>query len=308
MRLKQLILLLGATASLSIMGISVSRADQIDVPYLIQIVNNTNEIKNNTMATLTALNKYISAWIDPWKAEDKAAPSLQTMQESFSQLGKLISENPTNQLGKSQGLNSGLLTGAGNNLYSNAPLTPTSAPIYANDLVYSTILGSPFYPKEDPRKAKNPSIDPLANYIKNAGGLFLNHALPNPGGRGTAAAKDRYQKYYNTAIAVESFNGFVLSNQITDGNQLNTLQTKLVTQASDPAEWFAKLATESIGIVLRQILLYQSQCFVLLTQLVQTQKQMVTAQVMTNALLLTINQTNETLLVSSAEGTPVQAP
>jgi hypothetical protein len=60
--------------------------------------------------------------------------------------------------------------------------------------------------------------------------------------------------------------------------------------------------SEKIGYVLRQILLYQSQTFVLMTQIVQLQKQMVSAQVMTNATLVAVNQVNERVLAADAQG------
>lgn len=105
-------------------------------------------------------------------------------------------------------------------------------------------------------------------------------------------------------MAVESFNAFILSSQLVDaqkGAPLSEAQVKLIAQASG-SDWAKQVATEELGKVLRQILLFQSQTYVLLSDLIQTQKQLLTAQVMNNALLIITNQNNETILVSKAQG------
>ena len=125
--------------------------------------------------------------------------------------------------------------------------------------------------------------------------------MPGNNWQGSKNSVDKYSNYYNTIMSVESFNGYILSNQYADGAQFNNLQNTLIKQASDGQSWFSQVATENMSTVLRQILMYESQVFVLLSQLVQTQRQMVTAQAMTNTLLIAVNQNNETQLVASAQ-------
>lgn len=242
---------------------------------------NTLQKVNDLPAYLATLGQFIAAWITPDDSDTTA-----NMQSNFSQLGNLLIQDQTTQNSLQAQLNNDLLTGT----------TKTTLP-NANDLVYSTILGSPFY-NPDPRGS---SVVPQYNYIKNASGLTLQHILPSPGWRGTKDNQIKYINYYNTVMAIQSYGGYILSNHYADGNQLNTLQTTLITQASDPDAWFTHVASENIGWVLRQILMYQSQSFVLLTQLVQTQKQMVAAQVMTNAAVIASGNA-EMYMIQNAQG------
>ena len=54
--------------------------------------------------------------------------------------------------------------------------------------------------------------------------------------------------------------------------------------------------------MIRQILLFESQNFVLMSQLVKIEKQQLQAQTMTNALLIATGFTNERLMASAAQG------
>lgn len=302
----------------SVFTLSNAKAANSDF-YLQQIMNNTNAIKStdniiqqttNSIKDTTAnilqnlntlpmvlqkLGEFINAWLDKDDSDTTAnmIPSFSSSNgssNSSSSLGlsALLNQDLAGQSAMQSKLNLDLLTGA---TRDNLP--------YANDLVYSSLLGTFFY-STDPR-GKPPAINPQYNYIKNAAGVTIPHVIPANGWGGSKAEQAKYHAYYNTAMAVESFNAYVLSNQYIDGDQYNELQKKLITQASDPKNWFAEIASEKIGFVLRQLLIYQSQIFVLLTQLVQTQKQMATAQIMTNALLIAGNQANESLLLSRAQ-------
>jgi hypothetical protein len=115
--------------------------------------------------------------------------------------------------------------------------------------------------------------------------------------------------YYNTVMAAESFNGYVLANQYAESqtnNGLSQAQLSLVTQASS-SDWIANVASEQMGMVFRQLLMFESQLYVLMTQMLQTQKQLLIAQAMTNALLIATNQMNEGILASKAQGQPISA-
>ncbi len=293
--LKKFLILLGAATTVSLVSTSNLRAQGASEEYLRQIAQNTNNILqkvNNLPAYLSNLAQMALAFT----AADNSNATANT-QLNFTKLNNLINKNSTTQLSLQTQLNG--------ELFKNADPIETMVP-YANDLTYSTILGSP-YLKPDPRekasgKNQPPAQDAAINYVKNASGISLFHFMPGIGWKGSAVDQKRYFGYYNTVMAVESFNGYILSNQYADGNQTNTLQQTLINQASDPKNWFAQIASENIGYVLRQLLLYQSQVFVLLTQLVQTQKQMLNAQAMTNAVLIASNTQQEAYLAGKAQG------
>jgi hypothetical protein len=305
--IKKIVILLSAAGVIGLMNISPLKAQGSDSIYLQQIAANTLntvQLLNQVPAMITSLGKFITAWMNPDNSD-----AATTLQGSFTQLGTLLTSDLTTQNSLQASLNANLLNNDGSNIFNVNVGKPTATGLataktfwYANDLVYSTLLGTPYFAKDPRNQQKANSVDPALNYIKNASGINIYHVLPNDNWQGTVAAQARYQSYFNTVMAAESFNAYVLSGQYADKNQFNALQTTLIQQASDPAKWFAKVSSENIGFVLRQLLFYQSQAFVLLSQLVQTQKQMVTAQAMTNSTLIAINQINESLLVSSAKG------
>jgi hypothetical protein len=221
------------------------------------------------------------------------------MQSSFATTGQAIVQDANAQLSLQPQLNAALL-----------PNVTASTLPYANDLVYSTLLGQPML-TPDPRNKPGapPTANPALNYIINAGGLSLPHAMPQTGWRGTQYNYQQYMHYYNTVMAAESFNGYVLANQYAESqtnNGLSQAQLSLVTQASS-SDWIANVASEQMGMVFRQLLMFESQLYVLMTQMLQTQKQLLIAQAMTNALLIATNQMNEGILASKAQGQPISA-
>ena len=274
----------GLAILISIGLISNASAATATENYLRAIRDNTNNILkrvNNLPTYLTALSEFMIAWMSPDDSDTTAS-----IQANFTQLGNLLIQSATTQNTLQAQLNTDLL----------ANTTKATLPS-ANDLVYSSILGSPFYTPDHRGKG----VVPQYNYIKNAAGINMTHMLPAPGWHGPLDAQKRYMNYYNSVMAVQSYGGYILSSLYADGNQFNTLQSTLITQASDPQNWFAQVASENIGWVLRQILMYQSQSFVLLSQLVQTQKQMVAAEVMNNTATIASGN-NEIYLIQQAKG------
>jgi len=305
---KKVFVLLGVVVMVSISSITPLRA-QTASNDIAAILNQILARVNTLPASLVKLGAFIDAWMNP----DTSTPTT-TMQQSFTQLGNLLTQDMNTQASLQSSLNASLLNNDGSNVY-NSNQTGSTASIsqnpasttnlqYANDLVYSSLLDTPFFPK-DPRAGGSPGankkIDSSLNYILNASGLNIYHIRP-AGFTGTPASQIRYQGFYNTIMAATSFNGYVLSNVYADKNQFTTLQQTLIQQATDPTKWFAQVSSESIGFVLRQLLLYQSQVFVLLTQMLQLQKQMITAQAMNTAVLIAVNQTNENMMASNAKG------
>lgn len=288
--LKKFFILLGAASLVSIVSISNLKAQGSSEEYLRLIEQHTNNILrnvNNLPTYLQNLTQMALAFTNSDTSDTTAR-----LQGNFTQLGNIFKDNYAKQGPLQQRLNADLL---------GANASKATMP-YANDLVYSTVLGSPFF-QTDPRNPPGgpATANPVYNYIKNTSGIGISHLQPGTW-NGPLIEQQKYQNYYNMVMGIESFNSYVLNTQFADGNQFNELQQILITQASDPKNWFAQVAAENIGYVLRQILLYQSQMFVLMTQLIQTEKQIASAQVMTNSLLILNNQQNENMLITKAQG------
>jgi len=252
-----------------------------------------------TYGTLTAVNNlptYISNWIDP----DTSDATLQ-LQGSLSSINTDVITNLTSQ----SKLQSQLL-----NDFMNPP--STSITQYANDLSYQTLLGQ-LAVNPDPRANQSPAPDPAYNYIRNASGMNVLPTAPSTTWSGSNAYKMAYANYYAAVSSSATFNNYIMSQLYADnknGNQLSKDQQTLLnlvtngqfTSGSTKANWLATVAVEDIGIVLRQILMFDSESYVLLTQILQTQKQILTAQVMTNTMTMLAAKQYEDTAVKKATG------
>ena len=180
------------------------------------------------------------------------------------------------------------------------PITPLDVN-YANDVTYGSLIGRPFF-DTDPRDTKGHKVDYSYNYLKNVAGLNITHTAPNLNWGGGIENITKYQNFYTTVSAIQSYSAYVLSQMYADetsGKSLTTQQLQLTLQASDPS-WLTKVATEEIGIVFRQILLYNSQTYVVMTQLLQAQKQMLSTLAMTNTLIVIGDSFTENQLLNKA--------
>jgi len=291
-RIIKIVILITAAglASLSVISPVKGQSDPAIIALLRQILQCVNNLPT-----------YISAWT----ATDNSNTST-TLTGTFQQLGQSLIQGLNTQ-DTQTALNNYLLSNDGNNVNAfdfpqknkftgQAPTTDTLP--YGNDLVYASLLGSPLFPK-DPRG----STDYAMNYILNASGSNLWHQMPQ-GFHGKPQTRKIYQAFYNTVMAATTFNNYVLSTNYADSkNPFTPLQQTLITQATDPNAWFAQVGSENIGFVLRQLLMYQSQVFVLLTQMMQLQKQMVSAQAINTAVLMANNSLNEASMAGYASGT-----
>lgn len=268
--------------------------------YLQQIAINTYGILkqvNNLPNYLNGLGQFIISWMT-----NDTSSSTTAMQGSFAALGNAIIQDLNSQNNKQLQIQM-LADAVGVPTSDFAPQGAAQPTILktlpnANDLAYSSLLGQPPIPK-----APNVANAPY-NYLKNAGALGLTHVMPGLAWQGDLQDQLKYSNYYNTLMSVESFTGYVLSSAYAEGqsgNQFNATQTTLITQASS-SSWVAQIATEELGKVLRQILLFESQSYVLLSQLVQTQRQSLMAQTMTNSLIILTQQLTESQLVAKAQG------
>ena len=73
-------------------------------------------------------------------------------------------------------------------------------------------------------------------------------------------------------------------------------------ESSDMAPDLSSVIANDLGWVLRQILLFSSQTYVLMDQLLQTQKQMLATLAMTNTLLVANSNYQASILSNKAQG------
>lgn len=301
-QIKKVVLFVSAGIMASFVVVNNAYAQSAEV-YLQIIAKNTAEILGRVdkiPSHIQSMFEYTSNWLKPDDSDDTAQ-----LQSNFALLGTNFVNLPTAQNSIQQRLAADIVQQpiASFTQPQNAPAILGILP-NINNMMYSSMLGLP-------PVTKGAQFDPYA-YVKSAGGAEIPHTLPpRPEDKRWSGGDEninRYRAYYNTVIAAESFSSYALSNLYSEnqsGNQSTALQNKLVEQASSSA-WLLSVTTEELGKVLRQILIFQSQTYVLLTQLVQTQKQLLTATVMTNSLLIANNQLNEMVLVSRASGVPLR--
>ena len=288
--LKKYLALTAAALTLSVIYISPIKAESAET-YLAIISQNTTAILanvNNLPSYLTSLAELAQGWLNPDTSDATA-----NLQSNFTGLANAVLKNTSTQLSAQQKLLSD---------FFGPSTTPTTLP-YANDLTYQTLLGQPYF-NPDPRNAGGGNVDSAYNYVKNASGINITHTAPSPTWKGTVSNQIKYSNYYSTISAVQTFNAYVMSTlyaDFTNGAQVGTLQTTLMQQASS-SDWFTQAASENIGVVLRQILIYDSQIYVTLNQMLQTQRQMLAAQAMSNTLVIIGNQFTENSLLGKATG------
>lgn len=253
--------------------------------YLKEILNNVN----NLPAYLKQLSKMALSWLAPDNSETTA-----NLQNSFTSLFNAKLQNAQTQLNSQQKFLTAFL--------GHLKSINTSS---ENDITYPTLLNQP---DPDPPLKIDPPIDPdpAYNYTQYAAGLNMRHSKPLstwiPDKQHPAIAM--YSNYYNTTSAVQTYNGYILSELYADAKNNNLskqTQDSLIQQASD-SKFFIQIASENLGIVLRQILLYNSQTYVLLAQLLETQKKLLAAQAMNNALLIAVNLEAENRIYRKASG------
>lgn len=299
-RLLKILGLCSAVTMISLVGLSSLRAQTTDGQggggssndsnYLYNIMINTAGIleKVKDLPTmLTNLTTMALSWVAP---DDTDATA--NLQQQFATLASALLAEDGNQLS----LQPRLLA----ELFDKA--TPQNLS-YANDLTFTTLLGVPYFAK-DPRNKDGQvaKADPAFNYIKNASGLGIRRPIP-VGLGGAPMDQLRYIYYFNTVSSVETFNAYVLSALYAESKNPNggftATQRQLITQASS-SDWFSQISSAKLGVVLRQLLMYQSQMFMLMTQTIKLQRQQLEAQVMTNTMLMAINSSNEQNLINRA--------
>lgn len=282
------------------------KADSIDQPYLQNIQTYTQNIQNtsnsilnsiNTIFTyMTQLNLLALTWMNADNSSSQNPDWSSNWTNEKTWLESLSTSAMTNE-NKQYSMQTALLTNffGAKNIQATPPIPPN-----INDLAYVSMLGQ-LLVSPDPR---GDNVNVAMNYLTNASGLGASLTLPSPGFRGKENARDNYTKFYNAMTAVQTYNGFVLSRLYQDSQTKQNdsdLRTKLITQSSN-ADWFSSVITNDLGWVLRQILLYTSQSYILMDQSVQTQKQMAATLAMTNTLLIVNNMIQGDQLLKQAQG------
>jgi hypothetical protein len=295
-KMKGLLLTISVASIVAALGFSVAKADSVDQPYLQNIQTYTNSILA-TVNTIPAYLTLLGALATTWMASDNGSSQPVDWSTNWSNeqnwLASLSTSALTNEANQYT-MQQTLLTS-----FFGANNIATPSPANLNDLSYTTLLGQPLV-SPDPRTGVNSAM----NYLTNASGLGLPLTMPSSGFRGDATSQKNYTNFYNTVTAVQTYNGFVLSRLYQDSQSEqsdSSLRKQLITQSSN-SSWFTSVITNDLGWVLRQILLYSSQTYVLMDQLVQTQKQMAATLAMTNTLFIVSNELQGNFLLKQAQG------
>lgn len=259
------------------------------------------QIKINTDYILTAVNNipsFIQAYFTPvytmavsWNTkEEDSGGSIAINQAVFAALNNEIAKDLKTQEATAASLTQQLLIN-GNTTGKQ------SMPINANSLSYSILNGQ----KIDPTLDKNTPATTLAqNYIQHLSGtnFVIKQILPS---KTPTSSQTDYQNYYDTVASIESFNVKVLSGLMSQSDA-SEKRDYLITQASS-SDWFKKIATEDLGLVLRHILMYDSQMYVEISRLGKALQDLLAAQAMTNTLLIIqLNQGPGDVMYKKATG------
>lgn len=248
--------------------------------YLLTLILGTTagilQLLNQTPAYAEALTEMAKSWVET----DDPANTIGNNQYTFSSLGDLRTTSEQNQLTATLSLtNQFLLAGSIN---STNPFLPANA----NDLTYSILFGQPLV---KPTSNTNDYSQNIQNYIKNVTASTLVLDQPNPNWP-NSKSRTQYNNLYNTLAAIQSYDQYLISG-LTNLKDSETLSTQLTAQATNP-DWFKQIATEALGLVLRHILMYTSQSFVQINQIIELQQKQLAVQAMTNSLLLVLVQSN----------------
>ncbi|OGT38562.1 MAG: hypothetical protein A3F11_04720 [Gammaproteobacteria bacterium RIFCSPHIGHO2_12_FULL_37_14] len=249
-------------------------------------------------ANVFTLSKNFATYMTNWTQPDTSVEPIKNLSAYTTAIGNnLLVQRGLDKDGKGVEIQTQLL----NELFSG--VTSKEIPS-VNNLTYTTLLKLPY---SLPGTQQPANTDPAFGFVKNAAGLSIIHYPPWTYKFQNKNVTDQsiYAANYNTLMAIETFDAYVLSGYYVDYlNKTPPDQLELFKQANNKT-WTDQLNSQPIGYVLRQMLLYESQSFVLMSQLLQTSKQMVAAQAMTNTLLILNNQSNEKKLFQKAAGVPI---
>jgi hypothetical protein len=248
------------------------------------------KIHDNTVIILEKIDQtpeFLRSWLEPDDSDES-----DNLQKTFTTLNQFVQDVADGQTTNADNLDQVLFRTDPNGIAANDKNL-----FYGNDLTYPTLLNKPLFSPDPRNKPNQPEVDSALNYIKNASGMNIPHTLPAISGwQGTKTDQLAYYNYFSSVMAAQTYGGYVMSGHYADmknpSGPFSKLQKQLMQQAGD-GSWFASIGAADLGVVLRQLLLFQSQSFLVLTQLLVTEKQLLYAQVMNNTLTILNNQFNE---------------
>lgn len=164
-------------------------------------------------------------------------------------------------------------------------------PKNANDLSYTILYR--YVVKTQPTTNLPKLIeDATKNYINNLAGVSYPTQQPNaswPTSKDASAPQNQYTNMYNVISAVKSFDTFVINDLYKTKNKEGkdaSDYSKLLADNASSSDWFETVRTESLGMVIRHLLMYTSQTYVLTSRMLELQKQQLTMQAAANSLLI----------------------
>ncbi len=295
-QVKKIFVIMTLAIPSSFLFISTARADDgMGTYYLMLIASYTHDMLktiDQLPTYLAPVTKMAMDFVTPDTSDTTA-----TVQASFSNLNNAILTDQDKQNSIQKSMITNFLAGKNADENTLQGLLP-----YANEISYSTMQGYPVISAG----MTNPLIAAIAkyNYLQNASGMGVSHVIPNKNWDGSDENKDKYTNFYKTITSVQTYDAYVLSQvyaEAISGNNVTKIQKQLMQQASDGENWFAQVSSESMGAVLRQTLMYNSQIFVVLMQMLQVQKQQAALSAMSNSLVILGNQFNEENLLRNAK-------
>lgn len=309
-RSKQVMIIVGISIAMNGVLCTPASADIMTPPsgggdavaILAAIKSDTDKILvavNDLPTAISTLIAYCLNWTDPDKTDQTAS-----LQSGFANLENVVANGQTAKNTIQANLVKDFLAASQITMSANGQTSVQYLGV--NDIIFQSLLADPknMGLPINVGSVKEDSNTIAYHYVKNASGIMINHIIPKPTWDSSdPGPKGQYTNYYNAVNAVQTFNGYVLSQLYADSlsnNQLTKEQNALMQQASDSSNWFAKVASENIGVVLRQILMYNSQEYVLMVQLLQTQRQQLAEQAMSNTLLIIGNKFTESQLLTNA--------
>jgi hypothetical protein len=256
------------------------------------------EIRNTTYAILAKMNESpayieeITKMAMSWNSTEDPTQSIPNNQYAFSMLDANYNALAGQQVNLAKDLTKQMLYG---NVKENEEPT---LPKNANELNYPTILGQMIADQG------NTSQENLTkSYINNTSGVTFIQEPPSKRWRDTETAR-KYASLYNSLSAIKSFNAYVLTG-LSNQKDTDKLNGYLTDQASN-STWFGQVASEPLGMVFRQMLMYNSQIYVQLNRMMKLQQQMLYSQAMANTLtMIQLQQVTGELLYQRAQQTSI---
>lgn len=250
-----------------------------------------NRIADNTYAFLKAFNYYSLNWLQIY-----SAPSSNELDALFGKYIESSQANFTEQLSLLNGIYS----------LNNPDRFIFNSPLPAPDTSYATLVkqNSKNQQTGEPEKVDDKIKLDAKYFVKNASGINIPHVAPSQMVAGkNAFAVRKYVTFYNTINSISSYNAYVLNEHLADLQKdfkLSQIQMELKSYASDN-KWLSHVNEEqSIGVILRQLLLFMSQMYIVSLQQLETEKQLVAAIAMTNSLVILGNGYYEKTLYEDA--------